>query len=85
MKTSAKFVKILQQVKPSTASRFFTDLLLDSPKRSPRFSSSYEGTENMFYFLNKKRFSFSFDWTPDWILGIPLTGLWSFSLDSEFL
>ena len=24
------------------------------PKRSPRFSPGYEGTENMFYFLNRK-------------------------------
>ena len=29
----------------------FTDLLLNSPKCSPRFSPGYEGTENMFYFL----------------------------------
>ena len=38
--------------KPSTASRVFTDLLSNSPKHSPRFSPCYEGTENMFYFLN---------------------------------
>ena len=47
-----KLVRILEQVKPLTASRVFTDLLSNSPKRSPRFSPSYEGTENMFYFLN---------------------------------
>ena len=35
-----------------TASRVFTDQLLNSPKRLPRFSPGYEGTENMFYFLN---------------------------------
>ena len=44
LKTSAMFVRILEQVK--------TDLLSNSPKRSPRFSPGYEGTENMFYFLN---------------------------------
>ena len=27
-------------------------MLSNSPKRSPRFSPGYEGTENMFYFLN---------------------------------
>ena len=37
----------------STASRVFTDLLSNSPKRSPRFSAGYEGTENMFYFFYK--------------------------------
>ena len=37
--------------KPSISSRVFTDLLSNSPKRSPRFSPGYEGTENMFYFL----------------------------------
>ena len=37
--------------KPSTASQVFTDLFLNSPKRSPRFSP---GTENMFYFLINK-------------------------------
>ena len=31
-----------------------SDLLSNSPKRSSRFSLGYEGTENMFYFLNKK-------------------------------
>ena len=35
----------------STVSRVFTDLLSNSPKRSPRFSLGYEDTENMFYFL----------------------------------
>ena len=39
--------------KPSTASRVFTDLLLNSPKRSPQFSPGYEDMENMFYFLNE--------------------------------
>ena len=34
-------------------SRVFTDLLSNSPKRSPLFSPGYEGTENMFYFLNE--------------------------------
>ena len=32
----------------------FTDLFSNSPKRSPRLSPGYEGTENMFYFLNIK-------------------------------
>ena len=53
MKTSAKLVRILEQVKTSTASQVFTDLLSNSPKRSPRFSPGYEGKENMFYFLNE--------------------------------
>ena len=40
--------------KPSTAFRVFTDQLSNSPKRSPRFSPGYEeGTEYMFYFLNR--------------------------------
>ena len=34
--------------KPSTASWIFTDLLSNSPKRSPRFSPGCEGTENLF-------------------------------------
>ena len=38
--------------KPSTTSRVFTDLLSNSPKRLPWFSPEYEGTENMFCFLN---------------------------------
>ena len=54
--TSAKFVRILEYMKPETKSRVFTDLLSNSPKRSPRFSPGYEGTENMFYFLNKYGF-----------------------------
>ena len=37
----------------STASRCFTDLFSNSPNLSPRFSLDYEGTENMFYFLNQ--------------------------------
>ena len=40
-----------------TASRAFTDLLSNSPKRSPRFSPGYEGTENMFYFLSEKAYT----------------------------
>ena len=46
LKTSAKFVRILEQVK-------ILNLLSNSHKRSPRFSTGYEGTENMFDFLNK--------------------------------
>ena len=42
--------------KPLTASRVFTDLLLNSPKNSPQFSPGYEGTENMFYFFNQSLF-----------------------------
>ena len=42
---SAKFARILDQV--------FTDVLSNSPKCSPRFSPGYEGTEKMFYFLNR--------------------------------
>ena len=61
LKTSAKFVRILKQVKTldyvSTASRVFTDLLSKSPKRSPPFSPGYEGTQNMFYFLIKTLWS----------------------------
>ena len=38
---------------PSTASWVFTDLLSNSHKRLPWFSPGYEGTENMFYFLNE--------------------------------
>ena len=54
MKTSARFVRILKQVEPSMRlGFFFTDLLSNSPKRSPRFSPGSEGTENMFYFLNE--------------------------------
>ena len=54
VKTSAKFVRILKQVmKLSTASQVFTDLLSNSPKCSPQISQGYEGTENMFYFLNE--------------------------------
>ena len=44
--------KFLSRWKPSTGSRVFTDLFSNSPKGSPRFSPRYEGTENMFYFLN---------------------------------
>ena len=47
-------MRILEQVKPSTASRVFIDLLSNSPKRLPQFSPGYESTENMFYFLNNK-------------------------------
>ena len=34
-------------------SRVFTDLLSNSPKRSPRLSPGYEGMENMFCFLTE--------------------------------
>ena len=37
----------------STSSRIFTALLSNSPKRLPRFSPAFEGTENMFCFLIK--------------------------------
>ena len=30
-----------------------SDLLSNSPKRSSQFSPSYEGTQNMFYFLSE--------------------------------
>ena len=48
-----KFVRIIMQVKilDYVVSRF-TNLLSNSPKCSPWFSPGYEGTENMFYFLN---------------------------------
>ena len=45
MKTSAKFVKMLENVNT-------LDCVSNSPKRSPQFSPVYEGMENMFYFLN---------------------------------
>ena len=35
------------------ASRVFTDLQSNSPKRSTRFLPGYEGKEKMFYFLNE--------------------------------
>ena len=38
--------------KISTVSQVFTDLLSNSPKRSPRFSRGYEGTERLVYILN---------------------------------
>ena len=38
-------------MKACEKSRVFTDLLSNSPKRSPWFSTGYEGTENLFYFL----------------------------------
>ena len=47
--------------KLSTASWVFTDLLSNSPKRSPWFSPGYEGTENMFYFSNVNDQSKSFN------------------------
>ena len=50
VKTSVKFVKILEQVKTLACSRVFTDLLSKSHRHSPRFSPGYEGTENMFFF-----------------------------------
>ena len=37
-----------------TSFQVFPDLLANSPKCSPRFSPGYEGTENMFYFLNEQ-------------------------------
>ena len=43
---------VFEQVKPSTVSRVFTDLLSNSHKRLSWFSPGYEGTENMFYFLS---------------------------------
>ena len=50
VKTSVKFVRILEQMKTSTAS----DLLLNFPKLSPRFSPDYEGNENKLYFVNNR-------------------------------
>ena len=47
------YFSLLSGTKNSTASRFFTNLLSNSPKRSPRFSPGYESTENMFYFFKK--------------------------------
>ena len=44
VKTLAKFVKILEQVK-------ILDLLSSCRKHSSRFSQGYKGTENIFYFL----------------------------------
>ena len=46
-----KTEKFSSKWKSSTASQVFTDLLSNSPKRSPRFLPGYKGTENMFYFL----------------------------------
>ena len=57
MFVSAMFGRILEQMKTSTASWLFTDLLSNSPKRSPQFSPGYESTENMFYFLSIKVWS----------------------------
>ena len=51
-KPRQSFWEFSSRWKPSTASRVFTDLLLNSPKHSPRFSPGYEGTKNMFCFLN---------------------------------
>ena len=48
---SPKFVRIFEQMKTLTVFRVFTDMLSNSPKRSPRCSPGFEGTENMFYFL----------------------------------
>ena len=45
--------------KPETQSRVFTDLLSNSLERLPRFSPGYEGTENMFYFVNEVSRGFS--------------------------
>ena len=77
--------------KPSTESRIFTDLLSNSPKRSPRFSSGYEGTEKMFYFLTvqvyyyKQKLSniviyFDFHWTKRVLW---LVDSWSRGLDQS--
>ena len=44
-------VALLEGISLRSASRVFTDLLLNSLKRLPRFSPGYEGTEIMFYFL----------------------------------
>ena len=46
-----------QAGKPSTASRIFTDLLSNSPKRLPGFFLGYERMENMFYFLTDDKYS----------------------------
>ena len=55
-KTSEKFVKILEQMKTRDLAqlRVFTYLLSNSPKpvRLTEFLPGYDGTENMFYFLN---------------------------------
>ena len=37
---------------------FFADLLLNSPKCSPRISLGYEDMEKMFYFLNRYEVTF---------------------------
>ena len=57
MKSNYKIIsqslwEFLSRWKLSTAPRVFTDLLSNSPKCLPRFSPGYEGTDNMFYFLN---------------------------------
>ena len=45
---------IIREIKPRQACYYWRagDLLSNSPKRSPRFSPGYEGTENVFNFLN---------------------------------
>ena len=50
-KTRQSLWEFASRWKPSTATRVFTDLLLNSSKHSPQFSPGHEGTENMFYFL----------------------------------
>ena len=53
-KPRQSFWELSNRWKLPTVSRVFTDLLSNSPKGSPWFSPSYEGTENMFYFFNQK-------------------------------
>ena len=55
MKTSAKFVRILEKVKTlDCVSGFHWSALEFSQTFTDWFSPGYEGTENMFYFLNDK-------------------------------
>ena len=64
VKTENNFIKEIKHVVrafiASTASRVFTDLLSNSPKRLPRFSPGSESTENMFYFLIKWELSMGY-------------------------
>ena len=52
VKNLAKFMRILEQVKTSNC---VSDLLLNSPKSSPRFSPGCEGTEKIFYFVTEQQ------------------------------
>ena len=52
VKTSTKFVRVLEQLKALNFVSVFTDLLLNSPKRSQQFSPSYEGTEKSTCFIS---------------------------------